>query len=82
MKRFLAVGAVALAVASSAAAALPVERSGSVVGEGLPLKAYATLTPQVHLFGDVVTARLAVVADTKWVDPARLRVTTSFKPYV
>jgi hypothetical protein len=82
VKRFLAVGAVALVAASSAAAALPVERSGSVVGEGLPLKAYATLTPQVHLFGDVVTARLAVVADTKWVDPARLRVTASFKPYV
>ena len=82
MKRLLAVAAAALVVASSAAAALPVERSGSVIGEGLPLKAFATLTPQVHLFGDVVTARLAVVADTKWVDPARLRVTTSFEPYV
>jgi hypothetical protein len=71
----------ALAAAGPAAATLPVYSSGSSVGEGVPLKAYATVTPTVHLFGDVVTARLAVVADTKFVDPARLRVSTDFKPY-
>jgi hypothetical protein len=64
-----------------AAAELPNFQSGSSVGEGVPLKAYATIAPQVHLFGDVITARLAVVADTKWVNPARLRVSTDFKPY-
>jgi hypothetical protein len=62
-------------------ATLPFYPSGTTVGEGVPLKAYATIAPQVHRFGDTITARLAVVADTKWVDPARLRVTTDFKPY-
>jgi hypothetical protein len=81
VKRLLLVAAVALAAATPAVAALPIMPSGSVVGEGLPLKAYTTLTPQVHLFGDAVVARVAVIADTKWIDPARLRVTTSFKPY-
>jgi hypothetical protein len=81
----LLLGAAALLAAalhpSRAAATLPTFPSGSSIGEGVPLKAYATITPQVHLFGDAITARLAVVADTKWVDPARLRVSTDFKPY-
>ena len=47
----------------------------------MPLKAYATISPTVHLFGDDVTAKIAILADTKWVDPARLRVTTNFAPY-
>jgi hypothetical protein len=64
-----------------AAASLPNFPSGSSIGEGVPLKAYATIAPQVHLFGDVITARLAVVADTKWVDPTRVRVSTDFTPY-
>lgn len=78
----------ALVVAASAAATpppsnngLPVSPSGSSVGEGLPLKAYSTVTPAVHLFGDAVIARLAIVADTNLVDPERLRVTTDFTPY-
>jgi hypothetical protein len=78
----LALGAAALlAGANGAVAALPNYSSGTSVGEGVPLKAYATLTPQVHLFGDTITARLAVVADTKWVDPERLRVSAGFEPY-
>jgi hypothetical protein len=79
--RALAAAAVALFFAAPASARLPVFSSGSAVGEGLPLKAYATINPTVHLFGDVITAKIAIVADTKWVDPARLRVTTSFAPY-
>jgi len=81
VKRVLLVAVAALAVAAPAAARLPVYESGSVLGEGVPLKAYATVTPTVHLFGDNVTARLAVVADTKWVEPSRLRVRTGFTPY-
>ena len=81
MRRALLVAACALAVAAPAAATLPVHQSGSSVGEGVPLKAYASITPTVHLFGDVLTARLAIVADTKWVDAARLRVRASFTPY-
>jgi hypothetical protein len=77
----LAAALAALATAAPAAASLPFLPSGSSVGEGTPLKAYATISPPVHLFGDAVTARLAIVADTKWVDPARLHVSASFQPY-
>ena len=72
----------ALAAAAPAAAIVPVFPSGSSLGEGVPLKAYATVSPTVHLFGDAVTASVAVVADTRWVSPARLRVKTGFRPYV
>jgi hypothetical protein len=71
----------ALCIAAPAAAVLPVHKAGSSVGEGVPFKAYATITPTVHLFGDVLTARLALVADTRWIDPRRLRVLTTFAPY-
>ena len=82
MTRALAASAaIALVFAAPAAARLPVFNSGSSVGEGVPLKAYATINPTVQLFGDEITAKIAIVADTKWVDPARLRVTTNFAPY-
>lgn len=61
---------------------LPFEKAGSSIGEGQPFKAYASMSPTVHLFGDLLTAKLAVVADTKWVDPLRLRVATKFGPYL
>jgi hypothetical protein len=73
--------AIALLFAAPAAARLPVFSSGSSVGEGLPLKAYARVSPTVHLFGDAITATIAIVADTKWVNPARLRVSANFAPY-
>jgi hypothetical protein len=60
---------------------MPFHASGSVVGEGQPLKAYASIVPTVHLFGDTLNAKLAVVADTRWVDPKRLRVRAGFAPY-
>ena len=81
MKRLLGVAALALACAAPALAGVPVVNGGSSVGEGLPLKAYATITPTVHLFGDSITAKLAIVADTKWVDPSRLQVNADFAPY-
>ena len=66
---------------SGAPTSLPVHASGSSVGEGVPLKAYATISPTVHLFGDPITAKIAIIADTKWVDPVRLQVTAEFTPY-
>ena len=86
MRRALFIAFVALATASSAAAFTPVPEppnipSGTSVGEGVPLKMYAKLSPTVQFFGDPVTATLAVVADTKWVDPDRLKVVSSFVPY-
>jgi hypothetical protein len=80
MKRGTVVLLAALALVPSAAGALPVYK-GSSVGEGLPFKAYASITPTVHLFGDSLTARLAVIADTHLVDPSRLKVIATFKPY-
>jgi hypothetical protein len=73
--------AIALLLAAPAAARLPVFTTGSSVGEGVPLKAYARISPTVHLFGDTITATIAIVADTKWVNPARLRVSANFAPY-
>jgi len=80
-RALVASGAVCLVLAAPASATLPVFNQGSSLGEGIPLKAYATITPTVHLFGDELTAKIAVVADTKWVDPLRIRVTTNFAPY-
>ena len=81
MKRALVAAAlVALALAAPAAALLPAVK-GSSVGDSRPLKAYASVSPVISLFGDDVTARIAVIADTKWIDPARLRVTAKFNPY-
>jgi hypothetical protein len=79
-RALLTVTVAALMLAAPAAAVLP-PVSGSAVGDGVPFKAYASLGPPVSLFGDAVTAKVAVVADTKWVDPARLRVTADFRPY-
>jgi hypothetical protein len=82
VKRPLLATAAALILAAPAAARLPVFENGSSVGEGLPFKAYATISPTVHLFGDSITAKIAIIADTKLVDPARLQVSTNFAPYV
>jgi hypothetical protein len=83
VKRALLLLLVALAFVPSAVGAgtLPVFK-GSSVGEGLPFKAYASITPTVHLFGDSITAKLAVVADTHLVDPTRLKVVATFTPYI
>jgi len=82
MRRWLGLAALAvlLVTAAPAAAWLPSVR-GSAVGDDVPLKAYASITPPVHLFADAITARVAVVADAKWVDPRRLRVRADFRPY-
>jgi hypothetical protein len=62
------------------AAALPPGVQKSAIGVGR-LRAYANMTPPVTTFGDAITARVTAVADTKWVDPARLQVSTDFAPY-
>jgi hypothetical protein len=80
VKRALLAATAALVLAAPAFARLPVFKSSSV-GEGLPLKAYATISPDVHLFGDAITAKIAIVADTKLVDPTRLLVNADFTPY-
>jgi hypothetical protein len=72
---------VALAAAAPAGADLPPVHGGSVLGRNLPLKVYASVTPAVHTFGDAITARVAVLADRRWVAPANLRTIVHFAPY-
>jgi hypothetical protein len=83
MKRVAVLSAVlaALVAATPADAKVPPVHGGSVLGRNLPLKAYASITPAAHLFGDPLTAQVAVVADRKWVAPANLRVIVHFAPY-
>ena len=60
---------------------LPYYPSGSVVGSGLPLKAYVSISPTVHLFGDTIQARVDVLTDSRLVDPSSIRVHGGFLPY-
>jgi hypothetical protein len=46
-----------------------------------PIAVHATLAPQQHLFGDPIHARVEVILDTKRIDPATVRLRTSFAPY-
>jgi len=71
----------ALAAAAPAGADLPPVHGGSVLGRNLPLKVYASVTPAVHTFGDALTARVAVLADRRWVAPANVRTIVHFAPY-
>ncbi len=73
---------VALAVAAPASADIPLTPGGSVIGRNLPLKAYGSISPPVHLFGDPITVKVAVVADRKYVAPGNVRVLVHFAPYV
>ncbi|HEU5245446.1 MAG TPA: hypothetical protein VFU33_13700 [Gaiellaceae bacterium] len=83
MKRaVLAAAAVAALVrVASAGAGIPPTPGGSVLGRNLPLKVFASISPGVHLFGDPITARVAVVADRKWVAPSNVKVVVHFHPY-
>ena len=84
MKRVLLArrGAALALAAPRRGATLPNFPTGSSVGEGVPLKAYATHhAAPCTSSATSLTAKIAIVADTKWVDPQRLRVTTDFAPY-
>jgi hypothetical protein len=70
----------ALAVAAPAFATPPGVHK-TAIGQENPIGVSATLTSPVNLFGDPMTARVVVVADTKWVSPARIRLVTDFAPF-
>ena len=71
----------AFAAPARAGAEIPPTPGGSVLGRNLPLKVYASIDPAVHLFGDPLTAQVAVVADRKWVAPSNVHVIVDFHPY-
>jgi hypothetical protein len=82
VRRALALALLLLFAGAAPASANPPFTPGAQIGGTTPLRADASITPPVAMFGDVVTARLSVVADTKWVNPSRLRVSVEFAPYV
>lgn len=80
MRRLVAtLAAGALALAGTADAETVKRRERIFVPGGIGLGVY--LDPASHLFGDPVTARAEVLIDPIEVDPASVRLRTSFAPY-
>jgi hypothetical protein len=81
--------AVAAAVVVGLVAALAgprlLEPAADVPGAALPgeqaIATRATLTPNVHLFGDPVEAQLQVAVDGRRIDPGTVSVEWEFEPY-
>jgi hypothetical protein len=73
--------ALAFAASADASTSIPATPGGSVLGRNLPLKVYASVSPPAHQFADTVVARVAVLADRKWVAPANVHVAVHFAPY-
>jgi hypothetical protein len=71
----------ALAAAAPAGAGVPSVHGTSLIKGNKPLEVFASLGPPVTLFGNALTARVSVVLDRKWIDPANLRVKVHFAPY-
>lgn len=71
----------ALAVAASANAGVPSVNGTTLIPGNKPLEAFASIAPPVQLFGDAITAKVAVVVDRKWIDPNTVHVRVHFAPY-
>ena len=78
---FLGLVLVALAITAPASAGVPSVNGASLIEGNKPLKVFASISPPVQLFGDAISAKVAVVVDRKWVDPANVRVKVHFAPY-
>jgi hypothetical protein len=71
----------ALAIVAPASASAPSVHGTTLIPGNKPLEAFASIGQPVALFGDAITAKVAVVVDRKWVDPANVRVRVHFAPY-
>ncbi len=83
-RRWTAVAAVVLVVvlgAAFAVAALRRPGQASIRVTGPPVTVQKGLSPREPQFGDTVTATVVAVVDPRRVDPASVRVQTSFAPY-
>jgi hypothetical protein len=84
-RRRLVVGVLAALVAAGALVAVLALRDDSSSTEALnrapAIEARVVVSPRVVLFGDTITARVQVALDRARVDPASLRVETSFTPW-
>lgn len=48
---------------------------------GRAIETSRSLSPTTHLFAEIVHARLEIVVDRRLLEPARIRVSTTFAPY-
>jgi hypothetical protein len=71
----------ALALALAALPGCAAERDTARLAGGEPLAVTLELTPRTTSFGDPVTATIGVLYDPARVDPASLRIRTSFRPW-
>jgi hypothetical protein len=69
------------AIAGLAAVVAAWASGPATAAPGPPVEVKATLTPQILLFGDTLTARVDVVVDKARVDPDSVRVRTDFAPW-
>lgn len=46
-----------------------------------PIAVNATISPQQHMFGDPIRARVELIVDSKRIDPDTVKVRASFAPY-
>ena len=83
--RRLFIGGVGLAAILAAAVGLIAwnawdKGGGPGLGEE-PIVGTALLTPEQHLFGDAVRARVELIVDAKRVDPDSVEIGANFDPY-
>ncbi len=77
-----ALGGVSIAVIVIAFAGRGAELSKTPsLAAGRPIAAEATVTPQSHLFGELIHVHIDAVVDHRRVDPSRLHVRTNWAPY-
>ena len=84
MRKALVGGLCALFALSALVAVLTLRDDGSsnsALDRAQALEARVVVSPRVVLFGDTITARVQVALDRARIDPASLRVDTSFTPW-
>ena len=83
MRARLAVAAIVALIAALAVAGLAGRARDGSAGRApaAPLALSAAIEPRAALFGDELTATVAVVVDRRKVDPATVQVDASFRPY-
>lgn len=83
-RRLFIAGVVAAAILAAAVGLIAWNAWDKGGGPGLgeePIVGTALLTPEQHLFGDAVHARVELIVDTKRVDPDSIEIGANFDPY-
>ena len=81
-RRTIAVAALALvAVVGAVAAVFVLRNSGGDETAPRPLRARASLSDRIVVFGDTVRAQVDLALDLRHVDPSSVKVRTSFDPW-